>query len=139
MVTGDVANQQPAAVTPLWARNFRRLCDVRLEISPQVTALVGTNAAGNSNTVDNYWEAAGVMAGLNDGVTPQVVRRPQPLNAQLRTEPLVSSEWNRPCPVERDSMHNGYVRGKGVFAGKEPIPLQSVASHFHGTQHGNRT
>ena len=90
MVTGDVADQQSVAVTSLWARNFRSLRDVRLEISPHVTVLVGPKAAGKSNIVENYWEAAGVMSGSNAGIDPQVVDRPQPPTARLLTERLLT-------------------------------------------------
>ena len=39
---------------------------------------------GQLYIVDNYWEAAGVMAGLKAGIDPQVVRRPLPPTAVER-------------------------------------------------------
>ncbi len=43
--------------------------------------------------VDNYWEAAGVMAGLKAGIDPRVVRRPLPPTAvEMRSVGAASRE-----------------------------------------------
>lgn len=40
-------------------------------------------APGQLHVVDNYWEAAGVMSALKEGVDPQSVRRPLPDTVQV--------------------------------------------------------
>ena len=47
---------------------------------------------GQLYIVDNYWEAAGVMAGLKAGIDPQVVRRPlSPTAVEMRKESAAST------------------------------------------------
>ena len=47
---------------------------------------------GQLYIVDNYWEAAGVMAGLKAGIDPQAVRRPlSPTAVELRNESAAST------------------------------------------------
>ena len=47
---------------------------------------------GQFYSVDNYWEAAGVMAGLKAGIDPQVVRRPlQPIAVEMTKESAASA------------------------------------------------
>lgn len=48
-------------------------------------------AAGQLHIVENYWEAAGVMSALKQGVDPRTVRRPMSETTQVkRTNPEVS-------------------------------------------------
>lgn len=41
-------------------------------------------APGQLHLVENYWEAAGVMSALKEGVDPQSVRRPLPDTVELK-------------------------------------------------------
>ena len=47
---------------------------------------------GQFHRVENYWEAAGVIAAMRAGITPESVRRPLPYT-RISTESLTE----RPC------------------------------------------
>lgn len=59
-------------------------------------------AAGQFHQVENYWEAAGVMSALKEGVDPQSVRRPLPDTVEVRhcgAEAIESSDTTTRNPA----------------------------------------